>query len=230
MIGDKLIIEEFHKQTADRICAAIKGKIKKGGKYAVSIAGESGSGKSELASELKRALAEEGFKVGILQQDDYFIFPSKVCHKMRLKNLDQVGSWEARLDFMEANLFHFKDGSKKIYKPLSIYEENRLTTEFLKVKDLDVLIAEGTYCTSLRFIDSKVFIDRDYTDSKEKREKRARDVMGDFIEKVLKIEHEIVKEHKKLADIIVKKDFSGIETQERVEVEGPYRELEGALT
>ncbi|MCD4783695.1 MAG: hypothetical protein K8T10_07690 [Candidatus Eremiobacteraeota bacterium] len=227
MIGDKLIIETFHTQTAKRVVDAIKDKIKEKKKYSISVGGESGSGKSELAFEIHRLLFEEGIKAGVLQQDDYFIFPSKTCHQMRLNNIEQVGAYEARLDFMEANIYNFKEGMEKIYKPLSIYDEDRLTTEFMVVKDLDVLIAEGTFCTQMRFIDTKVFINRDYRDSKEKREKRARDVMGDFIERVLQKEHKVVSEHKKLADIVVKKDFSGIDIQDRVEVEGPYRTVEG---
>ncbi len=230
MIGDKLIIEKFHTKIAQKIVSVIENKIKKNPKYAISVGGESGSGKSELAFEIKRILKKEGIKTAIINQDDYFIFPPKTCHQMRLNNIKQVGTYEPKLDFMEANILSFKEGDKKIYKPLSIYTRDKLTTEFMKVADIDVLIAEGTHCTLLRFVDSKIFINRDYFDSKEKRYKRNRDIMGEFIEKVLKREHKIVRQQKKLADIIVRKDFSDIDRQKRKNVESPYRTIDGLKT
>ena len=157
MIGDKIVIEKFHTRIAQKIVSTIINKIKKNPKYSISIGGESGSGKTGLAYELKRILKNNGIRAGILQQDDYFIFPSRTCHRMRLKNIEQVSTYEARLDFMEANIYSFKQGAKKIYKPLSIYPQNKLTTEFMKVEKLDAIIAEGTHCALMRFIDTKIF-------------------------------------------------------------------------
>jgi hypothetical protein len=52
-------------------------------KFVITVAGESGAGKSELASEIARLITEEGFNTGVLQQDDYFVFPPKTNHEMR---------------------------------------------------------------------------------------------------------------------------------------------------
>jgi uridine kinase len=205
------LIKPGHTVAATKIIEAIGREIERVGKYTISVGGESGSGKSEIASELRRLLEQREIPTGILQMDDYFIFPSRMCHEMRTRNVEQVGMYEARLDFLECNLRSFKRGEPDIYKPLSIYQENRFTTEVMEVGQLRVLIAEGTYTTTLRFVDCHVFLDRDYHDSKADREKRARDVLDELMADILEREHRIISQHKQRADIIVNKDFSEIE-------------------
>ena len=130
---------------------------------------------------------------------------------MRRKNIDQVGEFEVKLDFMEANLRSFKQGDHYIYKPLVIYEEDRITTELLDVGSASVLVAEGTYATRLNFVDRRIFIDRTYHDTEKERVERRRDQMEDFLAQVLEIEHRIVSGHRCLAHIVIRKDFSGFE-------------------
>lgn len=213
MEGDKLLIKPGHAVCSQKIIDVMLREIKRHKKYTFSVGGESGSGKSEIASEIRRLLEEQGIKAGILQMDDYFIFPSKTCHEMRTKNVDQVGMFEARLDFLESNLRSFKQGADDIYKPLSIYAENRFTTEVKDVGELQVLIAEGTYTTTLRFVDCHVFLDRNYEDTLPDRQKRARDILDDLMKDILLREHKIIREHKKNADIVINKDFTDIALQ-----------------
>ena len=44
-------------------------------KFAITVAGESGSGKSETASAIADCLKNAGIAAIIFQQDDYFIHP-----------------------------------------------------------------------------------------------------------------------------------------------------------
>jgi len=208
MIGDKLIIECFHTERASELCRLISTDLSP--RCAVSIAGESGSGKSELASELARLLDETGVPAGILQQDDYFVFPPRTNHEMRRRNIEQVSTFEVKLDFLDANLRSFKRGESPIYKPLVIYEEDRITSEELDTGHLHVLIAEGTYTSLLQFVDLRVFIDRDYRLTLEKRKERGRDSFEEFVTDVLEREHRIISAHKRLADIIIPPDFGSI--------------------
>lgn len=210
MEGDKLLIKPGHTRMAKKILEVLGPAIEKSDKYTMSVGGESGSGKSEIAWELRRELEDKGIKTGILQMDDYFIFPSRTCHRMRVQNIEQVGMYEARLDFIECNLRSFKRGDPDIYKPLSIYQEDRFTTEVMEIANTKVMIAEGTYTTALRFIDCRIFIDRTYEDTKVDRETRARDILDETMVKILEREHGIIKEHKKLAQIIINKDFTDI--------------------
>ena len=205
MRGDKLVIRDYHTKMAQRIVDLIRGQIQD--KYVVSIGGESGSGKSELAVELARLLTENEIRAKVIQQDDYFVFPPKTNHEMRRINIRQVGEFEVKLDFIEANLRSFKQGDSWVYKPLALYDEDRIVTELLEVGDTSVLIVEGAYTTRLNFVDKRVFIDRTYQDTEKERLERARDVIEDFVAEVLEIEHRIISGHKSLADIVVRKDF-----------------------
>lgn len=208
MIGDKLVIKPHHTARAVEIAGYLEQRIQ--APFAMTVAGESGAGKSEVAAEIARLLTDKGIKSGILQQDDYFVFPPKTNHEMRRRNIDQVGLYEVKLDFMESNLRSFKRGESPIYKPLVIFDEDRITTEEMEVVDLGVLIAEGTYTTSLKFADYRVFIDRDYRQTLESRKERARDKFEPFVEQVLEREHRIISEHKTLANAIISSDFEQV--------------------
>lgn len=209
MIGDKLVIEPHHTRRAAEIIEILGERLVD--RLTMTIAGESGAGKSELAYEIYRLLNERGIRANVLQQDDYFVFPPRTNHEMRRRNLEQVGTFEVKLDFLDSNLRSFKRGESPIYKPLVIYDENRITSEEMDVGELSVLIAEGTYTTLLRFADFRVFIDRDYRQTLEARKRRARDKFEPFIVDVLEREHQIIREHVSLADVVVSSDFGSVE-------------------
>ena len=211
MIGDKLVIEPHHTDRARAICALLVDRIAAEDRLVVTVAGESGAGKSELAHEIARLLNEAGTATGVIQQDDYFVFPPLTNHEMRRRNLEQVGPYEVKLDFLDSNLRSFKRGENPIYKPLVNYDENRITTEEMDATGLAVLIAEGTYTSLLRFADFRVFIDRDYRHTLEARKRRARDRFEPFVVDVLEREHMVIAQHKRLADVIVHSDFEGMD-------------------
>jgi len=177
------------------------------------VAGESGAGKSELAAEIARLLTQADFQTGILQQDDYFVFPPKTNHEMRRRNVEQVGPYEVKLDFLDSNLRSFKRDESPIYKPLVIFDEDRITTEEMDTGDLQALVAEGTYTSLLKFVDLRVFIDRDYHRTLEARKRRARDKWEPFIQDVLEREHQIISQHKDLANVVIPADFGSIQPQ-----------------
>ena len=212
MIGDKLIIEQHHTDRAAEIWVLVADRPLD--KFVITVAGESGAGKSELASEIARLLTEEGFKTGVLQQDDYFVFPPKTNHEMRRRNLEQVGPYEVKLDFLDSNLRSFKRGESPIYKPLVVFDEDRITSEEMDTGDLQVLVAEGTYTSLLQFVDLRVFINRDYQQTLEARVRRARDKWEPFMQDVLEREHHIISQHKALADVIIPADFGSVQLQE----------------
>jgi uridine kinase len=178
------------------------------------VAGESGAGKSELAYEIYRLLNEGGTPAGVLQQDDYFVFPPKTNHEMRRRNLEQVGPYEVKLDFLDANLRSYKRGESPIYKPLVIFDEDRITSEEMDVGHMAVLIADGTYTSLLRFADYRVFIDRNYHQTLEARRRRARDKFEPFLLDVLEREHQIISRHRALANLVIPTSFDSIQLQE----------------
>ena len=204
MIGDKLIIEQHHTDRAEDITQLLDKKIYD--RFALSVAGE-----SELAFEIARLLNKRGIKAAVLQQDDYFVFPPKTNHEMRRRNLGQVGTYEVKLDFLDSNMRSFKHGEKQIYKPVVIFDEDRIIVEEKDVGGLKVLIAEGTYTSLLSFVDFRIFIDRDYHQTYVTRKRRARDEFEPFMLDVLEREHLIISKHRNLADVIVFPDFGSIQ-------------------
>lgn len=205
MIGDKLIITDYHREAAARIFAPLKEKLETGRvPLAVTVAGESGCGKSETAAVLAELCEKAGFKALILQQDDYFVYPPHTNHRKREEDISWVGTQEVRLDLLARNIDEIKAGKNKhLQKPLVIFDEDRITEEEVDISEIKVVIAEGTYTTTLPDIDLKAFIDRDYRQTKKNRLARSRDPATEFLEKVLSIEHEIISRHKEMADVII---------------------------
>jgi uridine kinase len=208
MIGDKLIIRDFHTKAARQICDALSAEIKeKKGYYTIAIAGESGSGKSEIAAELARMLAQQSISSYIFQQDDYFVYPPKTNERMRRKDIHHVGTQEVKIDLLNKNLAAILSGENTIKKPLVIFSEDRISEEEIALANIKVLIIEGTYTSLLENIDCRIFIDRDYRDTKKNRLERARETQDTFLEEVLEIEHRIISKHKKRAHIIVTGEY-----------------------
>ena len=208
MKGDKLVIQEGHVKAAHDIMELLLPQIVKArGKFIIAIAGESGSGKSEIAAAIFELLSEKGIRSIILQQDDYFVYPPKTNAEMRRKNISHVGLSEVRLDVLDQNLRDIIDGKSEIDKPLVIFDEDRITQEVVSLDMVSVVIVEGTYTTTLNNVHKRIFIDRTYLDTKETRKQRAREKQDEFLEEVLKIEHEIISSHLPQASIIVTRGY-----------------------
>lgn len=205
MIGDKLVIKDYHRAAALEVMEVLKEPLKTSHQpLAVTIAGESGCGKSETAYCLAELLKETGMHSIILSQDDYFKLPPKTNHKKRLADISWVGPNEVSLDILNKHIEFLKNNSDNpLKKPLVYFDEDRISHEFIKPCDWDVIIIEGTYTSLLRNIDLRVFIDRNYKETRKDRLKRNRDPDLDFLEKVLAIEHQEISRHKQLADIII---------------------------
>jgi uridine kinase len=216
MRGDTIIVEPHHRAAAAAILPMISPKIQASkGRYSLTVAGESGSGKSETATAIAELLAARNIASVILQQDDYFVYPPKSNDRARRKDIGWVGPQEVRLDLLDEHLRQFLSGAESIEKPLVIYEEDRIDTETLSLKDAAVVIAEGTYTTLLNNAGTRIFIDRSYEDTRAHREKRKRDAaeLDPFIDKVLQIEHGIISAHKARADIVIGRDYGVTEVK-----------------
>ncbi len=208
MRGDVLIIQEWHRKAGLKAAELIMPQIEQSAdKFTITVAGESGSGKSEIAEVIAEALADKNIKTFILQQDDYFIHPPKTNENTRRKDMDWVGANEVHLDIMDQNLKDFKEGKTQITKPLVIFEEDRITEETINIDEFKVAIAEGTFTTTLTHVDCRVFIDQTYHETKKARLLRAREEQDDFLETVLKIEHKVISSHKRIADFLVTSDY-----------------------
>ncbi len=205
MIGDKLVITDYHRAAAAKALEVVSERLASGaGTLAVSIAGESGCGKTETAHCLAEALEAQGRKCLILSQDDYFRLPPKSNHQKRLGDISWVGTGEVRLDLLDEHVAAVKQRpDEPLTKPLAYYDEDKLGDETVPPGRRDVVIAEGTYTTMLSNIDVRVFINRTYHQTKKARLTRGRDPDVGFLEKVLEIEHEEISRHKECADVVI---------------------------
>lgn len=209
MRGDVIIVEEHHRAAAERIVAHLVEAVRTAGRvYTVTVAGESGSGKSEMGQALKDAFGESSFPALVLGQDDYFVLPPKSNDRKRREDLSWVGMGEVRLDLLNEHLRDAKNGKATITKPEVIYDEDRAEDASISLAEVSVVIAEGTYTTSLSEADTHVFIDRDYHRTLEARKRRNREKFDPFIEEVLEIEHRIISRQKSQAEIVISDDYS----------------------
>jgi len=179
-------------------------------KFVLTVAGESGSGKSETAAAVADALAQHNIDSYIFQQDDYFVYPPKSNDRARRQDITWVGPQEVKLDLLDSHLRAFRSGAATVVKPLVVYADDTVSEETAEIGAARVAIAEGTYTTLLNNVDVHVFIDRDYQQTRAHREKRRRDdaELDPFIDRVLAIEHHIISKNKMRADIIVHDDYS----------------------
>jgi uridine kinase len=211
MKGDIVLVEEYHRKAAGVIVTAIMEKIRKrGARYAISVSGESGSGKSETARAIADELSKRGLRSVIIGQDDYFALPPRSNDSRRRADPEWLGPHvEVKLDLMESNLMAAVEGAAKLIKPLVDYDMDRAGEETISLEGISAIIAEGTYTSLLRHVDTRVFIARSREDTLAHRLKRNRggEALDPFVEQVLKKEHMIIAGHRQLADFVITKDY-----------------------
>lgn len=211
MKGDILVIQEYHKRAASEIVPQIIERVRgKFTRYIITVAGESGSGKSETSQAIANQLENYGIKSVVLGQDDYFILPPKSNNAKRREDPDWLGPHkEIKLDLLEQNLKDAIQDKNEIKKPLVDYDANTIEEETVCLQGVKVVIAEGTYTSLLKNVDTRVFISRNWLDTLEHRQKRNRGKeAGDpFIEQILATEHKIIAGHRQLADFLITNEY-----------------------
>jgi len=209
--GDVIVVDDNHRRVAATIAAAIRTRVTaKPGRFLVTVAGESGAGKSETAAALAEQLLDAGVRSAILGQDDYFGLPPKTNDARRRQDPDWLGPHvEVRLDLLQANVDSALAGKASIEKPTIDYAANSISTECLNLQGVKVVIVEGTYVSLLRHVDTRIFIARNRLETLDHRMRRNRgnEVRDPFVEGVLSIEHKIIAGHRHLADFVVTSDY-----------------------
>lgn len=214
MKGDIIVLEEHHTKAASIIVPEIIEKIKnKATRYNITVSGESGSGKSETGKAIVDELKKYGIESVLLGQDDYFYLPPKSNDEKRRQDPEWLGPHkEVNFKVLENNLKDAISGKTEITKPLIDYNANSIEEQVISLEGIKVVIAEGTYTSLLKNVDTKVFIARSRLDTLEHRKKRNRgnEVNDSFIENILETEHKIIAGHIQLADFIITKEYDVI--------------------
>jgi uridine kinase len=211
MKGDIVIVQAHHQKVASVIVPLIINNIREKNRiYTIAVGGESGCGKSEISLAIANELKIKEINAIILGQDDYFFLPPKLNSDKRRESADWLGPHiEVNLDLLEKNLIEAIQGKPEIIKPLVDYNTNTIEMQVVSLKGVKVIIAEGTYTSLLKNIDTKIFITRNWHLTLDDRKKRNRgnEVCDPFTENILAIEHKIIAGHKHLADLIVNDDY-----------------------
>jgi uridine kinase len=174
----------------------------------IAVGGESASGKSTTALALKQHLTAEGQPVVLLHMDGYFHLAPKENHERRKASLKHVGLNEINLPLLQHHIDQFREGSTQIEVPKVDYFRNVIESEPITIPNEAALIIEGTYALYLKSVDFSIFLARTYNESKSIRMNRIREVYDPFVESVLKIEHQIVSESKRNAQLSISSDFN----------------------
>lgn len=200
-----------HEKAAAKIVEKLVYHIKlKNGIYILSLAGESGCGKSETGKALVKELEQHGLGAMVIGQDNYFYLPPKANDTQRKMDSSWLGPRkEVDLNLLNQTLKEAAGGASSIQIKYIDYDSNMTRVVDTDLADIKVIIAEGTYTTLLRDIDTRIFIDADYHDTLKYRKIRNRgnEVNDPFVEGVLEIEHKIIAGHIFLADFIISKDY-----------------------
>jgi uridine kinase len=217
MQGDRVDLEEQYEKVVRIIVSYLFEKISnKPMRYTITVAGESGCGKSETAKSIAVELEKCGFKTIILGQDHYCYLTPKFNDLKRKEDPEWLGPHvEIKMDLLEKNLKDAIKGESIITKPVINPAENSIKDINISLIGVKVVIAEGTYATLLKNVDTKIFIDRNRLETLEDRKKRNRrnEVNDPFTEQILITEHKIIAGHRLLADIVVTKDFEVLFTE-----------------
>lgn len=208
MEGDIILVGDEHRAAAERIVDALEDRVRGSTRrYTITVAGESGSGKSETGQALFEEFEKRGIPALVLQQDDYYVLPPMFNDAARRANFAWVGTTEVRLDLLDAHLAAAQAGDDSIVKPLVNYAANSISDTEASLAGIQVVIAEGVYTSLCDHVDTRIFIDRNRLETMEHRLKRGREDFDPFIEEVLTTEHEIISQHRSLANIIISRDY-----------------------
>lgn len=203
-----------HESAASIIAPKIIDRIKgKGRRYIITLAGESGCGKTETGKALVIELEKTGLGALVLGQDNYFFLPPLANDAARKKDSTWLGPHkEVNLKSLDQNLADAMNGADRIEVPHIDYDTNVETLQPVDIKGTKVIIVEGTYTSLLKHVDTKIFIDADYNDTLKFRKLRNRgnEVNDPFVENILETEHKIIAGHKFLADFVITKDYDVI--------------------
>lgn len=208
MKGDVILVGDEHRKAAEQIVERYIGEIESSDRrFTITVAGESGSGKSETGQALADALGARGINAVVLQQDDYYVLPPRFNDAARRANRSWVGTTEVRIDLLDSHLEAAWNGAPSITKPLVNYAENQIEEETITLEGIQVVIGEGVYTSLCRHVDRRVFIARNRLETMEHRTKRAREGFDPFIEEVLEAEHEIISQHRSVADVVITREY-----------------------
>jgi uridine kinase len=210
MLGDVLLINDMHKEAASAICQKVLEELKEKEdryRYIVGIAGESGSGKSELSHALGKELKSHHIRVKVIHTDNYYkIQPLLREEWRRNKGFQMIGHDEYDWVKIKKTIRDYKEEQECMMPCVDLIPEqvDKLLVDFAKI---DLLIVDGLYAINAPDIDLRIFIDLTYHETKINQIIRMKEAMTDFRLNILEREHQAVRQLRPMADLIIDKSY-----------------------
>jgi uridine kinase len=207
MLNDVVTIEKKHTNAATTLFDRVM--LDRKSKFIVTISGEVGTGKCEIAHELGRKLIEKGISVKLLHMDNYYIIPPIGRQEWRkINGLEKIGYDEYDWKTINHNIDDFRMNKKSVMPVVDLFTQkvDLLHTDF---NGIEVLIIEGLYSIRINQSDLRVFIELTYEDTWDEQKETHKEVLDDFRMEVLKHEHKVVQSLKNLADFYIDFDTAG---------------------
>lgn len=173
------------------------------------IGGESGCGKTTLAKAVVEQFEHMGKKAVLISQDEFFHLPPRQNHNKRVEDFEWIGINEVDWTVLRNVVSEVLDAdTNSVNVPVMDWERDVKNFEKRDVSGVDVVVIEGTYVLADKADgECGVFFEHTYEDTKENRIARNREVVDDFIQRVLEREHQIIGPLRENADLVVTKKY-----------------------
>ncbi|MGB0271093.1 MAG: hypothetical protein ACPGAJ_04165 [Schleiferiaceae bacterium] len=174
------------------------------------VSGESGCGKTTLAKAIVREYEAQGKKAVLISQDEYFHLPPRQNHNKRVENFEWIGLGEVDWKLLNGVIDQVLDSEvSSVEVPEMDWELDTKEWKRMDAEEVDVVVIEGTYVLGeKREGEVGVFFEHTYVDTRENRLARNREVVDDFIQRVLEREHKIISGLREKADLVVSKNYT----------------------
>lgn len=222
--GDIPRIRTYHVEAArellPHVIERLEGAAEAGERLTVALGGESGSGKTEIGYLLTLMLREQGKRGVIIPGDAFFIRPPDENHANRLA-ADAAGDLSAGVGPHEVDLAGLDDilatardrGTTGVSVPSDCRSltARRYPEVPVALDGVDAVMIDLTYSLRLEQATCKIFLQPASLDRID--EVRARNLARDpdqdfdFIERVLRLEHELISPLIERADLVVDKGY-----------------------
>lgn len=174
------------------------------------VSGESGCGKTTLAKAIVKEFEAQGKKAVLISQDEYFNLPPRQNHNKRVEDFEWIGLGEVDWKLLNGVIDQVLDPAvASVEVPEMDWELDTKEWKTMDAEEVDVVVIEGTYVLGeKREGEVGIFFEHTYVDTRENRLARNREVVDDFIQRVLEREHGIISALRKDADLVVNKDYT----------------------
>lgn len=200
MLGDRKLFKKEHYIKAKIIKPLIMQKYFHK-KLIISLGGESGTGKTEIASIIQERLwNKHKIRCKTIHIDDYYFSSWQDRNDIRKKKgIKSVGINEINWELINKITKTFKSKSKV----LRVQRIHKYTNciEYVKTdnQNIDILLFEGLYANNIKDADIQIFLEGTYNQTKNFRKERKKEEQTTFRDRILQKEH---KEIQKLSKYI----------------------------